>query len=85
MACTTTATCGPSAKSRNEPEMLPARDLSRANGLIEMSTLVAIIAGTAIGGSLFAMWKDATWKIGLLLTAALIGAVIIAMREKEGR
>ena len=31
------------------PEMLPDRDLSRANGLLEMSTFVAIVAGTAIG------------------------------------
>src|SRR5207244_12929074 len=39
------------------PEMLPARDLSRANGLIEMSTLVAIIAGKAIGGGRFVGWR----------------------------
>src|SRR4051794_37870168 len=35
------------------PEILPDRDLSRANGLLEMSTFVAIVAGTAIGGFLF--------------------------------
>src|SRR3989442_151130 len=28
------------------PEMLPDKDLSRANGLLEMSTFVAIILGT---------------------------------------
>ena len=31
------------------PEILPARDLARANGLIEMSTFVAIILGTTLG------------------------------------
>jgi acyl-[acyl-carrier-protein]-phospholipid O-acyltransferase/long-chain-fatty-acid--[acyl-carrier-protein] ligase len=35
------------------PEILPDRDLSRANGLLEMSTFVAIVGGTAIGGLLF--------------------------------
>ena len=35
------------------PEMLPDRDLSRANGVLEMSTFVAIVLGTAIGGYLF--------------------------------
>src|SRR5207302_363674 len=34
------------------PEVLPDRDLSRANGLLEMSTFVAIVAGTAIGSYL---------------------------------
>ena len=33
------------------PEMLPDRDLSRANGLLEMSTFVAIVLGTAVGGA----------------------------------
>ena len=28
------------------PEALPAEDLSRANGLLEMSTFVAIVLGT---------------------------------------
>ena len=32
------------------PEMLPDRDLSRANGVLEMSTFVAIVRGTAVGG-----------------------------------
>jgi acyl-[acyl-carrier-protein]-phospholipid O-acyltransferase/long-chain-fatty-acid--[acyl-carrier-protein] ligase len=32
------------------PEILPDRDLSRANGVLEMSTFVAIVLGTAIGG-----------------------------------
>src|SRR6266852_2805184 len=34
------------------PEMLPDRDLSHANGLLEMSTFVAIVVGTSSGTSL---------------------------------
>lgn len=49
------------------PEMLPDKDLSRANGLLEMSTFLAIIMGTAIGGMIFGMWKDRIGWIGILL------------------
>ena len=52
------------------PELLPMRELSRANGLLEMSTFVAIIAGTSIGGLVFAAWRD---------TPAVIGAVQLAL------
>ena len=51
------------------PEIVPASDLSRANGLLEASTLVAIIAGTAVGSSLLQSWKSTPARIGLLLTA----------------
>src|ERR1700691_3913567 len=38
------------------PEMLPDKDISRANGFLEMSTFVAIVLGTSIGSFLFAAW-----------------------------
>lgn len=56
------------------PEMLPDRDLSRANGVLEMSTFVAIVLGTAVGGYLFDAWRLHLWAIGLVVVAvALIG------------
>src|SRR6516225_3527 len=56
------------------PEMLPDRDLSRANGLLEMSTFVAIVAGTAIGSYMFEYLEDRLWIVGLaVLAIALIG------------
>src|SRR6185295_3087129 len=39
------------------PELLPDRELSRANGVLEMSTFVAIVLGTAVGGYLFQIWR----------------------------
>ncbi len=58
------------------PEMLSDRDLSRANGLLEMSTFLAIIIGTAIGGFIFGIWKDRISLIGLFLVAtAVIGTI----------
>ncbi len=56
------------------PEILPARDLARANGLIEMSTFVAIILGTAFGTAMFVVWHKQLEIIGLsLITVAVIG------------
>ncbi|MCC6543835.1 MAG: MFS transporter [Nitrospirae bacterium] len=49
------------------PEMLPDKELSRANGLLEMSTFLAIIMGTAIGGMIFGIWKDSIGWIGILV------------------
>jgi acyl-[acyl-carrier-protein]-phospholipid O-acyltransferase / long-chain-fatty-acid--[acyl-carrier-protein] ligase len=49
------------------PEMLPDRDLSRANGVLEMSTFVAIVLGTAVGGYLFEALHARLWVIGLLV------------------
>jgi acyl-[acyl-carrier-protein]-phospholipid O-acyltransferase/long-chain-fatty-acid--[acyl-carrier-protein] ligase len=54
------------------PEMLPDGDLSRANGVLEMSTFVAIVLGTAVGGYLFDVWHDHLWLIGVLVVAVAI-------------
>jgi acyl-[acyl-carrier-protein]-phospholipid O-acyltransferase/long-chain-fatty-acid--[acyl-carrier-protein] ligase len=55
------------------PEMLPDKDLSRANALLEMSTFVAIVLGTSIGSFLFTMWKGQPWKMGVA-TVVVAGA-----------
>src|SRR5262245_19024361 len=57
------------AKYGIRPEMLPDRDLSRANGVLEMSTFVAIVLGTAVGGYLFEALRDRLWVIGVLVLA----------------
>ncbi|MGE5306077.1 MAG: acyl-[ACP]--phospholipid O-acyltransferase [Alphaproteobacteria bacterium] len=51
------------------PEMLPEKDLSRGNGLLEMSTFMAIILGTALGGWIYEAWKERLAWIGVLLIA----------------
>jgi acyl-[acyl-carrier-protein]-phospholipid O-acyltransferase / long-chain-fatty-acid--[acyl-carrier-protein] ligase len=59
------------------PEMLPDRDLSRANGVLEMSTFVAIVAGTAIGSFMFDALHDRLWIIGVAVVAiALLGTAL---------
>ncbi|HEX9878769.1 MAG TPA: acyl-[ACP]--phospholipid O-acyltransferase, partial [Candidatus Binatia bacterium] len=59
------------------PEMLPDRELSRANGLLEMSTFLAIILGTSIGSAIMAAWNDRLVFIGLMLVAiAVVGTAV---------
>ncbi len=54
------------------PEILPDRDLSRANGLLEMTTFVAIVAGTAIGSYLLEVWKGQLWLLGIAVVAIAV-------------
>jgi acyl-[acyl-carrier-protein]-phospholipid O-acyltransferase/long-chain-fatty-acid--[acyl-carrier-protein] ligase len=58
------------------PEMLPNKDLSRGNGLLEMSTFLAIILGTSLGSLLLVAWKDRLGVIGLVLIGiAVVGTL----------
>ena len=59
-----------------EPGFLGDRDLSRGNGLADMSTVVAILLGTTLGAALSGWWPDRPLPIGLLLVAlAVLGAL----------
>ncbi|MBI2181789.1 MAG: MFS transporter [Deltaproteobacteria bacterium] len=51
------------------PEMLSEKDLSRGNGLLEMSTFLAIILGTSLGGAIYEAWKERLDWIGIVLIA----------------
>ncbi len=56
------------------PEMLTDKDLSRANGLVEMSTFFAIILGTSAGGLMFSIWEASLGTVGwVLIGVALVG------------
>jgi len=54
------------------PELLPDHELSRANGLLEMSTFVAIVVGTSIGGLVFTAFRDTPLVIGGVLVALAV-------------
>ena len=58
------------------PEILPDRDLSRANGVLEMSTFVAIVLGTAVGGYLFEALRARLWIIGVLVVAVAVAGTL---------
>lgn len=56
------------------PELVPHERLSAGNGLLELWTFVAIIAGTAAAGPLLDVAQGAPWLAGLALTTvAAIG------------
>ena len=59
------------------PEIVPEPALSRANGLLEMSTFAAIVLGSAAGTALYALWDERLATIGIALTAiAAVGAAV---------
>lgn len=60
------------------PEMMPDRDLSRANGLLEMSTFLAIILGTSIGTIMYSAWKGRLVVIGLCLVAIAVAGTLLS-------
>src|SRR5258706_2133597 len=70
------AACFAPAKYGILPDLLGDRDLSRGNGLADMSTVVAILLGTTLGAALSGWWPDRPFPIGLLLVAvAVLGAL----------
>src|SRR5260221_7924605 len=62
------------------PEMLPDRDLSRANGVLEMSTFVAIVVGVAAGGAMFDAWQKQLWMVGVIVVAIALGGTALSFR-----
>jgi acyl-[acyl-carrier-protein]-phospholipid O-acyltransferase/long-chain-fatty-acid--[acyl-carrier-protein] ligase len=58
------------------PEIVPDRALSRANGLLEMSTFAAIVLGSAAGAALYAAWDERLATVGVALTAVAALALV---------
>ena len=61
------------------PEMLPEKDLSRSNGLLEMSTFLAIILGTSLGGAIYTVWKDRLELIALVLILIAVAGTMTSL------
>lgn len=62
------------------PELAHPKDLSRANGLLEMSSFLAIILGTSLGSILFAVWKDQLTWIGLITILLAVAGTLASLR-----
>src|SRR5438105_12043669 len=60
------------------PEILPDRDLSRANGVLEMTTFVAIVIGVAAGGAMFDAWQKELWLIGVIVIAIAVAGTALS-------
>ena len=60
------------------PEAVGEAQISRANGLLELTTFVAIVVGTSFGSALFEHWKAAPLRLGLVMLGfAVAGTVLI--------
>ncbi|HEY1386204.1 MAG TPA: MFS transporter, partial [Dongiaceae bacterium] len=76
------------AKYASLPELLPDRDMSRGNALIEMSTFLAIILGGVLGGSIYQAFHDNLPMIGIIATAISVVGTLCAFgigRTAPGR
>ena len=60
------------------PEMLPDSELSRANGLLEMSTFFAIIIGTSTGTIMYSVLKGNLTIVGAFLIAIAIAGTLMS-------
>ncbi len=65
------------------PEMLPAEQLSRANGLLEMSTFVAVVVGTAASAALSDRFTDEPWKMGVMMVGIAVIGYLTSLRIRE--
>jgi acyl-[acyl-carrier-protein]-phospholipid O-acyltransferase/long-chain-fatty-acid--[acyl-carrier-protein] ligase len=68
------------------PEILRHDQLSKGNGIIEMLTMFAIIAGTALGPVMLAQWEP--WMAGAVLTGIAFvgfGASLLVPKVKAAR
>ncbi len=71
LMATQSAFFGP-AKYGILPEIFGDRDLSRANAVLQMTTFVAIIIGTALGGILLEAWAGQLWMLGIVLVGVAV-------------
>ncbi|MBM3226691.1 MAG: MFS transporter, partial [Candidatus Tectomicrobia bacterium] len=62
------------------PEMLPAKALGHANGLVEMGNFVAIVLGAALGTGLFVLWHDHLALVGFCLLALAVAGTVASLR-----
>ncbi|MFT7487445.1 MAG: acyl-[acyl-carrier-protein]-phospholipid O-acyltransferase, partial [Candidatus Paceibacteria bacterium] len=64
---------GPS-KYGSIPELTEPRHLSRANGIIQMTTSIAIVMGTALGGKLFDLYEgDLMVAVSIFVSISVVG------------
>jgi acyl-[acyl-carrier-protein]-phospholipid O-acyltransferase/long-chain-fatty-acid--[acyl-carrier-protein] ligase len=76
------------AKYGSLPELLPDKDLSRGNALIEMSTFLAIIIGGVLGGTIYEAFRDKLPAIGVIVLAISIAGTVCSFgigRTPPGR
>ncbi len=65
------------------PEMVSEADLSRANGLLELTTFVAIVIGTSFGTFLFERWEHDPARMGLTLLGIAVAGSLFSLHIQK--
>ena len=61
------------------PETMSEAQISRANGLLELSTFVAIVIGTSFGSFLFEHWSAQPLRMGLTLFGLAVAGSLLSL------
>lgn len=61
------------------PEAVGETQISRANGLLELTTFIAIVIGTSFGSALFEHWKDQPLRMGVTMLAIAVVGTLCAL------
>jgi acyl-[acyl-carrier-protein]-phospholipid O-acyltransferase/long-chain-fatty-acid--[acyl-carrier-protein] ligase len=61
------------------PEAVGEAQISRANGLLELTTFIAIVVGTSFGSALFEHWKTAPVRMGLTMLCIAIAGTLASL------
>lgn len=61
------------------PEAVGETLLSRANGLLELTTFVAIVIGTSFGSALFGHWKDQPLRMGATMLGIAVAGTLFSL------
>lgn len=61
------------------PEAVGEQQISRANGLLELTTFIAIVVGTSFGSALYQYWKDEPLRLGLVMLAIAIAGTLLCL------
>ena len=67
------------AKYGSLPEIVPTRQLARANGILEASRYAAIIIGTAVGGILLQIWRDTPVRVGVACVVIAVAGFLCTL------
>jgi acyl-[acyl-carrier-protein]-phospholipid O-acyltransferase/long-chain-fatty-acid--[acyl-carrier-protein] ligase len=62
------------------PEIWPDEELSHANGLLEMSTFVAMVLGMSLAGVMYGRSAGAAWRVGVVTIAFAAGGLLTSFR-----
>jgi acyl-[acyl-carrier-protein]-phospholipid O-acyltransferase/long-chain-fatty-acid--[acyl-carrier-protein] ligase len=65
------------------PEMMGEDQISRANGLLELTTFVAIVVGTSFGTFLFARWSAQPLLMGGTLLGIAVAGTLLSLHIRK--